>query len=109
MEPEKYYNISKTAQLLDLSRPTVYKLISTGELKAEKQYGHHTRVSETEIKRFLGIKRTNYEALKRKIFSGISEEEFAEKISELLFDSGCKQLSFSELRMIEKFLKSEEK
>lgn len=36
MEPEKYYNISKTAQLLDLSRPTVYKLISTGELKAEK-------------------------------------------------------------------------
>lgn len=102
MEPEKYYNISKTAQLLDLSRPTVYKLISTGELKAEKRYGHHTRVSETEIKRFLGIKGTNYEALKRK-------EEFATKISELLSASGCRQLSYNDLLLIEKFLKSEEK
>lgn len=109
MEPEKYYNISKTAQLLDLSRPTVYKLISTGELKAEKQYGHHTRVSEYEIKRFLGIKGTNYEVLKRKIFSGLSEEEFATKIPELLSASCCRQLSYNELRLIEKFLKSEEK
>lgn len=48
---DRYYTIKRAAEALGKSRPTVYRLIRDGELKAQKVAGHPA-IAITEIEKY---------------------------------------------------------
>jgi excisionase family DNA binding protein len=49
---EKFYTIKEVADLLRISKPTLYRLMSSGKLKAVK-LGGRTLFKESELNRFI--------------------------------------------------------
>jgi excisionase family DNA binding protein len=49
---EKLFTIGEVAEMLRVSKPTVYRLMSGGELKCVK-IGGRTLFKESELKRFI--------------------------------------------------------
>jgi excisionase family DNA binding protein len=52
MPIEQLFKVDKVSELLAISKPMVWKLISLGKLKTIK-IGHSVRIAESELEKFL--------------------------------------------------------
>lgn len=92
MKIEKMYSLNEAADILGVSRQTLYYKEKKGELKFKTVMGHK-KVTESEINRIFGVRMTNRESIAWALNNTeFSDEYIASLISDMLEAIGLEEL-----------------